>query len=361
MLIGIKNEFNKSFWENKILIVLVLFMVAQVILAVSESGTNTYKNNSKADKTINSYYEKWGGKLNDEKIKEIEDYYEQINNAYNDSSILYEKLENGVISQEEFKNSAKKVSELIEQRHIFEEFYGEYQYVKKDVNHRMLIRADGWKRILNSNINYVVVLIVIFISAMTVSCDNKGTMKVLISTTKKGRKFTGISKLLYIYFFVTVLNIIEILIKMLYLLINGFHFDYGNAYIQSIQMFENSGTNITLLQFSLLVYCIKIIGGIYLASITAFIAEINKKGFMAICISVAITLLPLYMLEDSELLFKIPLPTGMLIGTDYILKNHIYNYGINFAVFIGVCVFTIVYFRYAYCGLLRKRQGWYYG
>ena len=171
MIRCIKYELHKLLIANKGWILVLLLLIMQLITAFNNNYVKVNKRSYVPENILNEYYSKWEGRLDEDKIKEINEEYEYISNIDNKIIAIEEKIENGLINEEDVKSELKQMNIKSKYKKSLDIFWEQYIYVCGDISTRELYDIRGWDSIycVYGGLDFVLIIFVLCISAMIFS------------------------------------------------------------------------------------------------------------------------------------------------------------------------------------------------
>lgn len=318
----IKWELYKILIARVGIIFIFIYFILQILLGIN----NNYKLENRispiTQKHIDSYYEEYGGELNEIKCKNIEQKKSTIDSAVALQKEALIKYENGSITESDLNSIIANTFSTVKEKKAFEKFYKNYNYCKNDLNKRFLINTSSWEILLDVDApDFVTPFLLITLIAFSYIDDVKKKPLEIIKNTQIGFCKLVWCKLISFIILAVVIGFLEQLGKII-ISINVHPLENFSAPIQSLYIFSNSNYNISLLQTFILGSIIKIWGLIYLIIITNTMILLLKNVMFGVFSSSTIFVLPYFLLNKDNLYLSLPLPIGFLQQNIFFVCNN---------------------------------------
>lgn len=316
----IKAEFKKLFIKNK----LIYFALGVIVLSlIFQLSSNTYTQFSLDNQQ--SFYEEYmarlKGKTNEDKTAIISKIYNDYNNIGNELADLDNDYKNGNISTETYEEQREKLSEFSSCGNAVDYLVSCADYVNENPNRHYYIDYLGWTQVFqNYGFDFLLMIFVLAMSVGAVMIEYNSDMTAVNAVSEKGRKFYSTSKIILVLSFTALLTLI---LSVIHPVVFSFKYDLSgwNYPLESLKAYSGSSKNLSIIGAYILSVLIKIFGYCCFAVFTMFFAVLLKKYAPAMTFSLALALLPMYILNsntDGQTLYLIPLPAGVMISTGYI-------------------------------------------
>ena len=290
------NEAFKIFVTNKVMIVLILFVIFQIYCI-----THINKNISFNENVYKNYMTSLEGELTVDKEKFIESEEEKYEQAQKAITNIEKKVINGELTQEEAEKYKEPYDEILSTQEVFVKVYNQYQYIKNNPKAEF-VYDSGYKDLLRLNKNaflesdiYIIMLSIMCFTGIFIMEYRTGMIKIL-NTTPKGKKYTAKSKIkvcLLVGLVIFVISIIPEIIK------TGEIYGFSNitASITSISEFSNLPANISILEYIVIMYIIRFIVFDSIILLILWISLKLKNTTFAILIASSILLIPVILTQ----------------------------------------------------------------
>ena len=267
------NEAFKIFVTNKVIIVLILFVVFQIYCL-----NHINKNISFNENIYKNYMTSLEGELTVDKEKFIQAEEEKYEQAQISITNIDKKVMNGEITQEEAERYKEPYNQILSTQEVFLKVYNQYQYIKNNPKAEF-VYDTGYKDLLRVNKNsflesdiYIIMVSIMCFTGIFIMEYRTGMIKIL-NTTPKGKKYTAKNKIkvcLLASLIIFAISIVPEIIKI------GEIYGFSNitASITSMSEFSNLPTTISILEYIVIMYMIRFI---VFDSIILFILWISFK------------------------------------------------------------------------------------
>lgn len=170
--------------------------------------------------------------------------------------------------------------------------------------YRFLLTQDTKTTYLSSL--YILIGIICAVSGVF-SCENSSNMRSLIRTTRRGRIGNIAAKLVWVSITAIILTVSVHLIQ-LFCIESLRGFNDLDAVAQSIPCIRNFPFKVTILEFLIILFAMRSLGGIVIGLIASLISKFCSDKSMAICISLIVLALPSVLLSG----FDVFIPTDII-------------------------------------------------
>lgn len=303
------------------------------------------------------------GKNNAYKTNSINDLVKEVNDANNKILKKADKYESGEISQTDYIDYSFKLSEILSQKDIVERINSQKEYVTQDQKHRYYIYENGWTNLLQNTGIDILLFIFILLSITPIFCNEYETgMNELNLISSGGYKCLYANKILA---GISITSLLSIILSAENICINNWRFGLdGTEYpLQSLRIFEDFATEISIKNWLILYVLLGMMSAIYISILVMFLSVITRKVVNTILITISILFFPLFVLEEINM-YKIPLPINFLRKQGYILgiyssqtgKNEFFNINEIMRILIStliICIILIIIGKKFY-GNIRK-------
>lgn len=316
-------EWKKLLIKQKGLFIIGLMILLKVILTLQQ-GYDSDMIIDRNPEAYATYINLFEGKLTEAKEQQLKDEYYAVTNAKVELEELIQKWKSGSIGKESYEQASAQYYERLKNQAVFNKIYNQYYYAKENPEKRYLMDERGWETLLSNSMPDFVLLLTLIIVLTPLFCyEYENEMDMLLLSSSKGKYQTGVAKL-------TIAAILAATITLLFTVIEyvslAWHVGMENGHfpLQSLQFFASSAYDITLNQALLLLVFIRMIGAILFAGCICLVSIISKKTIITLFVSSILVFLPYILFSNKILLYYLPLPSGLLIGTGY-LWGTIYN------------------------------------
>lgn len=189
-------------------------------------------------------------------------------------------------------------------------------YVRMDHNNRYFMDVNAWYNILDdSPIDFIFYFFIIVLTATVLGFEYDTGMDVLNDTTRFGRKKRKRWQFSLIILSLSLYLIFIHLYQLLYVfpqVNNSMSFP-----VQSLPLYANSIFNISLLETYFLLIVLRIIGLIFLVSITGFLVKLTRSALTSSFLSGLLVLVP-NLIFSPKIIYGLPLPNRLLMASGLI-------------------------------------------
>lgn len=331
-------EGKKLLIKQKGLFILI-FMLLLKIGVVHFFGYDSHSIIERNEQSYLDYMSQYSGKISADTVAKIKEEYNAVNKAESAINSLMMKYEKGEISQEEYENQCIQYYDKQTRAGIFNLVYSKYVYAKEQVNERYILDSRGWETLLtHDTLDFILILCLITILTPIFCGEYENKMEVLLLSTRRGKYRSGYMKL-----FLSIL--LAIIITALFHLIQYFYLyekvglKHGGYPIQSLEFFQNSGYQISLMEAYLIVVALRILGAVLLACMVACISILTQKTIITLVVTGIFTILPGIIFQSNSTSYYLPFPTGLLRGTGYLWPSSYVNSFGEDGGLIQICTF----------------------
>lgn len=316
-------EWKKILIKQKGLLIIGLMVLLKIIMTLQQGYDSNEIINRNPD-AYATYMDLFEGKLTEPKEQALKDEYYAVTNANIELDELVQQWKNGSLEKETYEQESEQYYERIKNHAIFLEIYNQYFYVKEDPEKRYLMDGRGWETLLSNSLPDFVLLLTLIIVLTPLFCyEYENEMDMLLLSSSKGKYQTGAVKLAIAAILAALITLSFTVIEYVSLAWNV-GMDNGNFPLQSLLFFASSAYDITLNQALLLLVFTRMIGAILFAGCICLLSIISKRTIITLFVSSVLVFLPYFLFSNKLLLYYLPLPSGLLIGTGY-LWGTIYN------------------------------------
>lgn len=288
-------ELRKLIMSSGCLIMIVLL----VIVKFRTSETEFENPHTFGDAVYKEYMTILAGEYTEEKKQFLIDERNKISSILAEEKNIQKAYMNNEISIEEYNRYLVDYNYAYSRNGyltIIEQHAGYINRLESSGREAWFLYDTGWKKLFFADFDFTLyaLLLLIFSKSFTVEYDAKissGGFSSILRTTKRGRKATFRSK----YFLAVIIPSIAAVIWGgidLSCLTASYDLPLLNAPIASIESFESIKINMTVWQYLIVFYCVKIFASIILGVLICSLSEILKKYVMILSAAITLTLLP---------------------------------------------------------------------
>lgn len=286
------QESYKLFIKQKIWIFIMILLAVRMV-SVCITGYDSHYMIDENEKYYNEYLKKYEGKITDAKQKQIEKEYKKINSSSNE------------LLASEQKNKA------------FQVIYDQYTY-QKEKGSGYILETRGWQSILeHDSLDFSLIICIIIVMTALWGNEYETQMDRKLRACKKGKYRTPFAKVMLGGILSVILAAIFQLIQIVYL-VKSVGLSHENYPIQSLKFFQNSSYHITLKSAVIMIFIVRLMGAVLLASMTMLINIWIKRKTVSMIISMAAIVLTTIIFQSGSMIYGLPLPLGPLKAAGYL-------------------------------------------
>ncbi len=312
-------EFFKLLLAHKTVFVILLFIVVKALLADSVyGGSRSYE-----DEIYKDYMTKLEGEMTDEKRQYILDERRALDEILGNKSTIDAQYWNGSISYDKYSKFYTKYSIAEEKSKVFERVESHAAYIDRMADEGKtanFVYDTGWKAAFLSEFDFVLFLLFLFIFCDVFADEYRSGFDRLLKSTKKGRGKTFKAKFLTGGITAFVLTLAFTALDIIYLLKYNM-FPAQSAPLVSIEEFGAAASGISLINYMVIMFVVRIVGFILLYALITALSELLRSSITVLGTVTTAAIIP-YMLVKFGLSDAgyISLP-AILSGTDYFLLS----------------------------------------
>lgn len=352
-------EWYKLLVKSKGIIVLVVYITIHCV----SMALPTYETASlMLEQSLRTYYQEYGGEVNDDTVQAIELKYRAISDAVSKKKEALADYRAQKISDEELNQTLKDTECLAREKRAFDKFYAHYQYCAEDPINRHLIETESWSKLLSLRTpDFMLIIFTILLTSLIWIEDSKQDINPIIRPTYFGGITLLISKWIVAVGISFIIAFCSQMIDVVFLL-DDTSLQDGNSPLRSISYFASSPYRLTIWQAFLLGCISRFFGIIYCGLITVFCAGLLKNVVLGAFCSLASVMLP-YVAGGSDFSYlKFPIPTGFVQaylyqlgrGSSMNLNTLIKSACISGVIILTFCVISILQYGKVKIRISRK-------
>ena len=312
-------ESFKLLLANKTILIIALFVFVKVLLADSIYGVNR----SYEDEIYKDYMTTLEGEITEEKRQYIINERRELDEVLTKKSVMDSQYANGSITHEEYREYYLKYNIAETKDKVFKRIESHAVFIDKMATEGKtahFVYDTGWNDMFFSEFDFVLFLLFLFIFSGVFADEYRAGFDQLLKSTKKGRSKTFKAKFLVCGTAAFVLTMVFIGIDILYLLKYNF-LPASSSPLVSIEGFSVVTSGVSIINYAVLMFTVRIIGFMLLHIIVTSISELLRRNITVLGTVTIATILP-YMLVKFGLADAgyISLP-AILSGTDYFLLS----------------------------------------
>lgn len=319
----------------------IIVIAAFIVVLFSMTATNEIYYNG-ADSIVNSFYEKYSGKLSNDALQyvsELEDELDKADAEFQKESEYYSK---GLMSKEKYEMSCLKNEALDSKRNALETLRSRIDYIEKNDSEVWLVNPNGYENLLGESgcirqKNYAIVSIfcIIILFSGVFAFESRSNMYNILMACSGGRSYL-FKKKIYAVSIVTGILFACCMFAELYDVCSQYSLSNLDAHIKSLEFLNGLPFNFSIGLFIFLIYVFRFLMMLATAYIVclastffkyevcmivslvslivpSLLYRIGIEFFAYISISVPISLLQL-IFESKGYMFLAPVVLIIIIG-----------------------------------------------
>lgn len=315
-----KFEINKLLIKQKALPIIIFFLLIKIMfLYLSPLKKDLMIERNKHNYIY--YINILSGKLTEKKERYIKEEEKIIEDAKNSINILNSNLEKSKINEEQYIAKSKKYTKILDREKALKIILNELKYVENHKENRCFLYKTGWNELIaKENIDIIAIVLLLTIVVPFFANEYEKEMNLIIIPSKKGSREAVIIKII-----VSILMVIAISSLFAFTEYTFYNVKYGlqgaSYPLQSLEFFQNSTRDISILETFILINIIKTIGYILLVLISILLSIKVKNSLPAIFFSACTVCIPYFIFKTGELKYKLPGPLGEIIATGFFMGD----------------------------------------
>lgn len=338
----------------------IIVIAAFIVVLFSMTATNEIYYNG-ADSIVNSFYEKYSGKLSNEALQYVSELEDELDKADADFQKESEYYSKGLLSKEKYEMSCLKNEALDSKRNALEILRNRIDYIKKNDSEVWLVNPNGYENLLGESgcirqHNYAIIslfcLIILFSGAF--SFESRSNMYNTLMASSGGRSYL-FKKKIYAVSIITGILFACCVVAELYDVCSQYSLTNLDANIKSLEFLNGLPFNFSIGLFILLIYVFRFFVLLATAYIVCLVSTFFKYEVCMI-VSLAFLIVPSLLYRIGIELFayvSISIPISLL---KLILESKGYMFLIPVFLIIIIGVFSLIIANYKWC---RKGSGKY--
>lgn len=321
-----RDEWKKLYIKQGGVWIILLFLLIE-ILSVGWKGYDSSLAIDQNQKIYQSYMQRFGGKLTEQKKQEIEEEKEQIQKAKEECDSWDQKYREKECFANVYQKHVKEGSKERQKEKIFTVFYGKYKYAAQNPAKRWILDSRAYETLLcHANADQVLIITIIVLVVLIFCQEEESGMQWLLLTTQYGKYQTIQKKMVLVVLQSAILSFVAQGIELIYLKQNV-GFPALESKLQSIEAFQNTKYEITLWQAIGIRSGLLMIGAIFWGVLISVIALGLKKKVTSMVAAITFALSMQLLLKRGSLLYRIPSPFGFLKSSAYMWGDqYLYTY-----------------------------------
>ncbi len=310
----IREELKKLYIKQFGLILTLLLIIGEIIFVNYLYPKREFTSDI-TERHFYEYMDKFSGMLTSEKEAEILAEQERIVDARNRASAIEKRLYNGEYPNEEVFAAEYEQNRLItERKEAFDLIFEQYSYALEAPNDRYLTVGD-YSGMTADFPDVLLLALVIFLTAILFLNEESSGVITFVRISANGKQKTFFGKLAAISIFILSAQIFRTVLEFLVMISRG---DIRELYypIRTLEFFQNSPYNISILQGFLIISALRLLGYLFVAALIILLSVTLRKALFTIFIPSAVCLLQQFAFDPATPAYYIP--TGFLRGVGYL-------------------------------------------
>lgn len=296
-------EWEKVFWGQRVWVALIIAIILMLVQLQGQEKQYQFD-----EYIYNNYIKEYEGELTLEKERQIEEEKERLESAPEQFSKLEEEVKNGVISEEEYKETSIELEKLYIKQVGFKKFYNQYQYLRtlrdSNIQGSFLNEFRTNELFFNNNKNYLygieyIILMIFTLSGIFDKEAKYGMMKLIYTTPNGEQRFFS-----YKMGIATLIGLVGagiIMLPQYYFMLIGMNKEGWSASIQSMEQMKTVLIPLTIKQYTVCYFILQLLSGALMGLFIALLARILKKQFTTIVVTNVLLLFPITILWMMEI------------------------------------------------------------
>lgn len=288
-------ENHKTLVASKLILLVVFFFILKVLISI-----NTLQPiQSYAESTYYEYMSLLAGANNEDKMEYLDNERSYINDIISRRGEVQNSYISGNMIFEEYSDFLDEYNYAYSRNPILsqiEHHAGYIDLIKSDKTQPWYVYDTGWKKLFFGNFDWTlyILLIILFSGVFVIEYEGKtsaGGFSQILRVTKNGRFKTFSRKYLSSILIGTILTIIWNVIDLL-IVITLYDLPLSNAPVTSIESLQTVNLDISIWQYVILFYFIRVAAVILFIIIECSMSALLKKYITIITVMLALTALP---------------------------------------------------------------------
>lgn len=274
----------------------IIVIAAFIVILFSMTATNEIYYNG-ADSIVNSFYEKYSGKLSNEALQYVSELEDELDKADADFQKESEYYSKGLISKENYEMSCLKNEALDSKRNALEILRNRIDYIEKNDSEVWLVNPNGYENLLGESgclrqKNYAIVSIfcIIILFSGVFAFESRSNMYNILMACSGGRSYL-FKKKIYAVSIITGLLFACCVVAELYDVCSQYSLSNLDAHIKSLEFLNGLPFNFSIGVFIFLIYFFRFLMILATAYIVCLVSTFFKYEVCMI-VSLAFLVVP---------------------------------------------------------------------
>lgn len=315
-----KEEINKNIKKHHIGVIVAGLLLARFLSGVFftgySSGVNTLVESIKGE--YSEYVAEFEGALSDELENGVMQLNAQMNEAQDKIVQLALGVEDGILRQKDYVDGLLECYDVLEKTDVTKALNNQLNYIKEDPERRYFMYTNGWVSLFQGmKPDYMYLIVLVLVMAPLFVREYETKMDVLNRLSKRGKEPLYFTKIGFAMVFSLVTGVLFFAVDALVVQLR-FGIEHSEYPLQSLHIFMDNTSPITIGQHLLTSFFVTIIGGMLVSMCMILITLLMKKMIPAIIVFLSVLLLPIYMFEEATLA-KFPNLTTLFCRSGYVV------------------------------------------
>lgn len=323
------------------LILILLFVKCYI------ANINFQPPESFSDAVYKEYMTTLSGEISNEKRQYLTEENERIQSSLNQYPLMLKAYEKKEITFEEYRRYLSEYEYAYNRETYINIINNHVSYIDRlaaEGREAWFIYDTGWKTLFYTAFDWTLyaALLLLFAGIFAKEYDHKsssGRFAQILRTTKNGRRKTYQSKYLSSAVLAVLITIVWNAVDFIWIL-NAYELPMLNAPLWSIEAFENFAVDITILQYLVCLYSVRLLASALLTHMICSLSAILRKSISVMTVAVALTLFPALLEYFGLSVFAKADFTALMRATPMLLQDNILV--VYSTVVLAVCILTAV-------------------
>lgn len=227
-------------------------------------------------------------------------------------------VEDGVLRQKDYVDGLLECYDVLEKSDVTKALNNQLNYIKENPERHYFMYTNGWVSLFQGmKMDYMYLTVLVLVMAPLFVQEYETKMEVLNRLSKRGKEALYVAKTGFAMGFSLVMGILFFAVDVLTVQLR-FGIEHGEYPLQSLHIFMNHPSMLTIGQYLLMSFLVTVVGGMFVSICIIMITLLVKKMIPAIILFLSVLLLPAYMFEEVTLA-KIPNLTTLFYRSGYVV------------------------------------------
>lgn len=312
------HEELKKLYIKQFGLILTLMLIVGEIFFVNYLYPKRQFTSEITERHFYEYMDNFSGKLTSEREGMILIEQERIVDARNRASAIERRLYNGEYTNEEAFVAEYEENRLItERKEAFDLIFEQYSYALEAPNERYLTIGD-YSGMTADFPDVLLLVLVIFVTAILFLNEESSGVITFVRICTNGKQKTLYGKLTAISVFILSAQFFRMVLEFFVMISRGNIRELSYP-IQTLEFFQNSPYDISILQGFLIISALRLLGYLFIAAFIILLSVTLRRALFTIFIPSVVCLLQQFAFNPVTPAYYIP--TGFLRGVGYLRGN----------------------------------------